>query len=88
MDRAERLKFFAVEYSYQGHCGEDAYLWYLDDQCACALDISLPEGRRYRIDVLDTWEMTRDTAMSSASGSLRVSLPGRPYMAVLATAEV
>jgi hypothetical protein len=87
MNREERLKFFAVEYSYQGHCGEEAYLYYLDDQCAAAFDINLPERRQYRIEVLDTWEMTRTTAMSGVNGSLRVALPGKPYMAVLAISE-
>ena len=85
MDQEERGRFFAVEYSYRGHVGEDAYLYYLDDQCAAAVQMELPADKTYRVEVLDTWAMTRETALEHASGSIRVPLPGRPYMAVLAS---
>lgn len=84
MDQKERGRFFAVEYGYRGHVGEDAYLYYLDDQCAAAVQLELPEDKTYRVEVLDTWAMTRETALEAASGSVRAELPGRPYMAVLA----
>ena len=87
MDRLERELFFAVEYAYQGHCGEEAYLYYLDDQCAARFELKLPTDKRYRIEVLDTWEMTRETVFASANGKTIVPLPGKPYMAILAIAE-
>ena len=87
MGYADRKGMFTMEYSYQGHCGDDAYLWYLDDQCAAVYSISLPENRKYRVDVMDTWNMTCETVFSGASGEVRVPLPGRRYMAILATAE-
>ena len=75
---------FALEYCYAGHCGEDAYLNYYDQRC-CAMDtIVLPEGKTYRIELIDTWNMTRETIVETASGSTKIRLPGRPYMAVLA----
>ena len=87
MDRLERELFYAVEYTYQGHCGEEAFLYYLDDQSAARFELDLPEGRRYRIEVLDTWEMTRETVFVSARGKTIVPLPGKPNMAILAVAE-
>jgi hypothetical protein len=36
----------------------------------------------YRIDVIDTWNMTVETAASNASGLTRVELPARMYMAI------
>lgn len=84
MDQADRDAFFALEYSYSGHCGEDAYLFYKDDQCCASTVLQLPEDKSYRIEVIDTWEMTRSIAVDRASGSVRIELPGKPYMAVLA----
>ena len=87
MDRPDRARFYAVEYTFRGHCGEQAYLTYLDDQCAAAFDLTLPENRSYRVEVLDTWNMERNTVLRGASGQVRIGLPGKPWMAVLATEE-
>ena len=87
MNRLERELFYAVEYNYEGHCGDSVFLSYLDDQCPAVYEMKLPEDRLYRVDVLDTWEMTRQTALQGVKGKVRVKLPGKPYMAVLAVAE-
>ena len=87
MSPADRDGFFAVEFEYAGHCGEDAYLYYKDDQCCACTDLELPGTHSYRVDVLDTWEMTRKTVLRGVSGHVRVDLPGTPYMAVLAQRE-
>ncbi|MBR1496705.1 MAG: DUF5060 domain-containing protein [Oscillospiraceae bacterium] len=87
MDRRERDHFIAAEYEYAGHCGEDAFLYYKDDQCCACADLQLPEGHGYRVEVLDTWEMARKTVLRGARGNVRVDLPGKPYMAVLAVRE-
>lgn len=67
-----------------GHIGEDVYLYYLADQCAAVFDITLPENKQYRVTVIDTWEMTETAAFESASGKVRVPLPGKTGMAILA----
>ena len=87
MNRQDRARFYAVEYTFRGHCGEQAYLTYLDDQCAAAFDLNLPENRSYCVEVLDTWNMERNTVLRGASGNVRIKLPGKPWMAVLATEE-
>ena len=84
MERAERDGFFAVEFEYNGHCGDDAFLRYLDDQCCALTRMNLPENHSYRVEVIDTWEMTRETVLENASGLTEVRLPGKPWMAVLA----
>ncbi len=84
MDRAERDKFLACEYGYAGHCGEEAYLWYKDDQCCAEAALDLPGDKTYSIDVIDTWNMTVERASGRASGRTIVKLPGRPYVAILA----
>ena len=47
--------------------------------------VVLPADGRFAVDVLDTWAMTVERVADSASGMLRVELPGRQYMAVRAT---
>lgn len=45
-------------------------------------DLQLPEGRRYRIDILDTWNMTVTSLPGEYEGRCRIPLGGRPYLAV------
>ncbi len=45
-------------------------------------NFTLPEDIRYQIDVIDTWNMTVDTLPGTYSGTVRVDLPAREYMAV------
>ena len=46
------------------------------------MDFTLPEDIRYQVDVIDTWNMTIDTMPGEHSGSVRVDMPGREYIAV------
>ncbi|NEM92056.1 DUF5605 domain-containing protein [Galbitalea soli] len=39
-------------------------------------------GRRYTVDVIDTWNMTIDRLPGEFEGSFRVELPGRQFMAI------
>ncbi len=72
---------------HAGHCGEDAYLYYYSRSCTALAALELPETRKYRIEVIDVWEMTRRTVLENASGLTEVSLPGKEGTAVLATAR-
>ena len=87
MDQRERDFFFSVEFSYSGHCGDEAYLYYKDDQCCACAELMLPEDGAYRVEVIDTWEMTRETVLRGAKGKVSVNMPGKPYLAVLALRE-
>ncbi|KRF21819.1 DUF5605 domain-containing protein [Phycicoccus sp. Soil803] len=49
--------------------------------------VRLP-GVRYHVDVIDTWNMTVNRLPGSVEGSVRVDLPGRPYMAIRLVAVV
>ena len=88
MGREEAQRFFSCEISYNGRCGEDdAFLYYYDVQTHGKVILNLPETRSYRIEVIDTWNMTRETVRTGASGTVTIPMPGREYMAVLAVAE-
>lgn len=57
------------------------YLFYLGAHQPSARQFNLPEGS-YRIDVIDTWNMTIETVAEQATGATRVRMPGRKQMAV------
>ncbi len=81
----ERLRSFLVkERVALGHCGQEAYLKYLERQSASVTELSLPQNGSYRVEVIDTWNMTRTVAAKNVCGKVRVNLPGREDMAVLA----
>ncbi|MBR3644257.1 MAG: DUF5605 domain-containing protein, partial [Parasporobacterium sp.] len=87
MDKVEASRFFAAEIHYAGQCGDDAFLTYCDVQTFSKFTLQLPETKKYRVEVIDTWNMTRETVKSGVNGTVEVDLPGREYMAVLAVAE-
>lgn len=78
-------EFCASEYTYQGHCRDEAYLTFYDLR-TCARDVlKLPAEHVYRVELIDTWEMTRRVLLEKASGDTELTLPGKEGMAVLAT---
>ena len=88
MSPAEQERFLAFNTAYEGKVGDgDAFLVYKDTECSSLADLTLPTDKTYRIEVIDTWEMTRETVQTGASGKVQVRLPGREYMAVLAVKE-
>lgn len=88
MPEAEAERLFACDTEVCGHTADDsAILHYYDILTSCRVHFEVPEDKKYRIDVIDTWNMTRKTVKTGASGKFDVDLPGRPYMAVLAMKE-
>lgn len=91
MGKLEMSRFAAMESGVCGQCGPEeapgAILWYLDFNCCCRYAIELPETEAYRIEILDTWNMTQETVITGASGKQEIRLPGHEWMAILATKE-
>ncbi|NLU40720.1 MAG: DUF5605 domain-containing protein, partial [Firmicutes bacterium] len=46
--------------------------------------IALPEGTTYKLEIIDTWNMTVTPIDGEFSGMTTVQLPGRPHTAVRA----
>jgi hypothetical protein len=42
----------------------------------------LPPGRRYRVDVIDTWNMTIETLPNTVEGECTIALPARELLAL------
>jgi hypothetical protein len=64
-----------------GYTGSKYIMLYFGMHQPRSRNFNLPEGS-FRIDVIDTWNMTIDTVAENASGSTKVVLPGRKYMAI------
>ena len=54
------------------------------DACTICGMMELPQTGKYRVDVIDVWEMTRKNVLEEVNGSVQVPLPGKTGMAVLA----
>jgi hypothetical protein len=66
---------------------EDEYLlYYLGFQQASWKPLTLPEGKRYQVDVIDTWDMTITTLDGTFEETVTIPLPGKEYMAIRARA--
>ena len=84
MPEREKWLHLAAEHVWESHCGEAAYLIYCDLQCYGEQTVRLPGDKHYRIDLIDTWAMTRETIAEDATGDTTVKLPGREGLALLA----
>lgn len=80
----DRHMLLCGEHLWAAHCAEDAYLWYYGQQTAREQIIKLPPAHRYRVEALDTWNMTREVLQTGVSGRVVLTLPGREDMALLA----
>ncbi|MFN8446550.1 MAG: DUF5060 domain-containing protein [Caldilineaceae bacterium] len=61
---------------------EGYYLFYYALHQPRIREFNLPTHSSYSIDLLDTWNMTVETAAEKASGKVRVAMPGRKQMAI------
>ncbi len=84
MDDRNRWAHMAAEHTWQARCGDEALLWFHDLQCYGKQVLTLPAGKHYRVEVIDTWNMTRSTYVERAGGRVVLQLPGQENLAVLA----
>ena len=58
------------------------YLLYLGIHQPGELKFTLPDDGTYFIEIIDTWNMDITPVLGSFRGSFKLSMPGKPYMAV------
>ena len=61
------------------------YLYYFGVRQPGRWTFDLPKEANYRIEIVDTWEMTIVPLEGLFQGKSTVDLPGKPYMAVRIT---
>jgi len=67
-----------------GTVGEEYFLFYFGFNQPSFRTFTMPEGKKYKVDIIDTWEMTI-TEVGVYSGDFRIEMPGKQYMAVRMT---
>ncbi len=58
------------------------YLGYLNDAQPRSIVIELPKDAFYKIEIIDTWNMTIKPVKKQFSGQSLIELPQRPYLAI------
>jgi len=62
------------------------YLYYYGNSQQARARLYLPDNVKFRLEVIDAWNMTVTQVQGEYSGMTEIPLPGRPYMAVRARA--
>lgn len=83
----DRLLSNLVAHTYSAHCGDNVFLTFYDIRTSKKAVLKLPENGGFRVDVIDVWEMTRETVLTGVSGTVEVPLPGKEGIAVMARRE-
>ena len=87
LSMSEREHWFQTlsEYVYSGCVPGRVWLFYYANDCFCRVCPPLPEGKTYTVEVIDAWDMTREVVETDARPGTWIRLPGREYIALLAT---
>ncbi|MNZ78351.1 hypothetical protein D3C78_969200 [compost metagenome] len=64
---------------------EQYYLYYFGFNQPKFRNFKLKPGQRYKVEIIDTWNMTIELLPGLFEGKFRIDLPGRLYMAVRMT---
>ncbi|BCZ45320.1 hypothetical protein psyc5s11_13870 [Clostridium gelidum] len=65
-----------------GVVGEDYYIFYFSFNQPAFRTFNMPQGNRYKVDILDTWDMTIKELEGTYSGEFSIDMPGKQYIAV------
>ncbi len=65
-----------------GYHEDDYFIFYFGHHQPGFRRFNLPADATFRVDVIDTWNMTIECIAEAASGALTVPLPARQYMAI------
>ncbi len=70
--------------NYCGRIGKEVYLVYFGHHCNGTYTWLLPEDEKYEIDLVDMWDMTRTRVADNVCGSVKIEMPGKEGMALIA----
>jgi hypothetical protein len=68
--------------------GDLYYLYYHGRSQASSRTFTVPSTRDYRVDILDTWEMTVTPVSGTYKGTFTIPVPNRQYLAVRIYSEL
>ena len=64
------------------HDGESYFLYYYGFFRPLYRNYTLPAGKKYKIELIDTWNMTTEELPEVYEGKIRIKMGARQYMAV------
>ncbi len=85
LERTGTTGLMAAENPYYANAGNAGrlYLYYFDYHCVGEYEFPLPEKETFKMTWIDPWAMTTTAVPGTLSGKSKVTLTGKPYMAVL-----
>lgn len=87
MGEEERLYHLTTESEYNGHVGEQVYIRYFGSDVHGRVQMDLPDDKKYTIEAIDTWNMIREVVATGQSGTCKIRVPEKQWLAVVATLE-
>lgn len=84
MTDAQLASFLRDHQPLLGRVGNEAYLRYYERNCTTEGELELDETCRYDVEVIDIWAMTRTTVLENVTGKVKVPMPGKEGIAILA----
>lgn len=64
------------------HDGDEFFLYYYGFSRPMYRNYELPEGKKYKLELIDTWNMTVEELPEVYEGKIRIRMGARQYMAV------
>jgi hypothetical protein len=68
-----------------GNMSDEYILAYFGDSRPSFKILPIPEGKSYKVELIDTWEMTITPLDGTYTNESKINLPGKPYMALRMT---
>ena len=85
LEKSGTTGLMAAENPYYLNAGNPGavILYYFDYHCVGEYEFPLPENVKFKATMIDPWAMTESPLPGSFSGKSKITLTGKPYMAVL-----
>lgn len=85
LERTGTTGLMAAERPYYTNAGNDGqlYLYYFDYHCVGEYEFPLPAKGSFKMTMIDPWAMTATPVPGVFRGKSKVTLTGKPYMAML-----
>jgi hypothetical protein len=85
LEKSGTTGLMAAENPYYLNAGNPGavILYYFDYHCVGEYEFPLPENAKFNATMIDPWAMTETPLPGTFSGKRKITLTGKPYMAVL-----
>jgi len=85
LEEASETGLEPIDFGWDVACAgkkDEYYLLYFGIHQPAERHLNLPEDNYFKIDIIDTWQMTVNPIEGSFKGKCSIKLPGKPYIAL------